>query len=108
LLIQTVSQNDNPQWHYHPDVVVTSACDDDGLQAQMLAELLRQRINSLSVVVDCSGTKLKRQHQTALQSQCRAIVTINEDGAIRLWDLATSEQTIVVEKELIDWLQQHR
>lgn len=108
LLIQTVSQNDNPHWHYHPDVVITSACDDDGLQAQLLAELLRQRIDNLSVLVDCSGTKLKRQHQTALQSQCRAIVTINENGAIRLWDLAKSEQTIVMEKELIDWLQQYR
>ncbi|HGD3512607.1 TPA: histidine--tRNA ligase [Klebsiella aerogenes] len=107
LLIQTVSQKDNPLWHFHPDVVITSECQDDGLRAQMLAELLRQRIEKLSVMVDCSGNKLKRQHQTALQSQCRAIITLNTDNEIRLWDLASSRQMTLEEKALIDWLQQH-
>lgn len=107
LLIQTVSPADNPQWHFHPDVVITSEHHDSGLKAQLLAELLRQRIDGLSVLVDCSNAKLKRQHQTALQSRCRAIVTLNTNGEIRLWDLSGSQQVTVSEKQLIDRLQ-HR
>ncbi|WP_075181838.1 histidine--tRNA ligase [Pantoea sp. 1.19] len=107
LLIQTVSTQDNPLWHFHPDVVITREREDEGLQAQLLAELLRQRIAGLSVLVDCSGGKLKRQHQTARQHQCKAIVTINNDGALRLWDLVASQQQQVSEQDLIGWLQRY-
>lgn len=107
LLIQTVSQQDNPLWHFHPDVVIANERQDDGLKAQLLAERLRQQIDGLSVLVDCSGAKLKRQHQTALQSQCQAIVTLNSGGEIRLWDLVSSQQMTLNEKDLIGWLQQH-
>lgn len=107
LLIQTVSHQDNPLWHFHPDVVIANECQDDGLRAQLLAERLRQQIAGLSVLVDCSGAKLKRQHQTALQSECQAIVTVNSNGEIRLWDLASSQQMAIDEKDLTGWLQQH-
>ncbi|BDH44573.1 histidine--tRNA ligase [Salmonella enterica subsp. enterica serovar Choleraesuis] len=106
LLIQTVSRQDNPQWHFCPDVVITSELQDSGLKAQLLAETLRQRVEGLSVLVDCSGAKLKRQHQNALQNKCKVIVTINADSGIRLWDLAASQQMDVTEKELVSWLQQ--
>ena len=108
LLIQAVSSQDNPQWHFCLDVVITSELQDSGLKAQLLADVLRQRVEGLNVLVDCSGTKLKRQHQTALQNQCKAIVTINAEGGIRLWDLAASQQMDVSEKALISWLQQYR
>ncbi|WP_297207159.1 histidine--tRNA ligase [uncultured Pluralibacter sp.] len=107
LLIQSVSQQDNPQWHFSPDVVITHEQQNDGVESQLLAELLRQRIVGLKVLVDCSGSKLKRQHQSALQSQCSAIVTINADSTIRLWDLPSSQQMTCDEKTLIEWLQQY-
>lgn len=93
LLIQTVHDGDNPHWHYHPDVVVTSELDDDGVQMMLLAEQLRQQSANLRVLADCSGARLKRQHQNALKSGCRFIVTLNADGAIRLWDLQQNQQT---------------
>ena len=107
LLIQTVYQSDNPYWHFRPSVVITHEMTDDGIYAQLLAEQLRQSVPHLSVVVDCSGNKLKRQHLTARQNQCQIIVTINGDGKIRLWDLAGSQQLTIGEKELIHWLEQH-
>ena len=107
LLIQTLQQTDNPFWHFHPRVVITNEIDDDGLYAQLIAEQIRQNINGLSVVVDCSGAKLKRQHHTARQNQCQIIVTMSHDRTIRLWDLISAQQLTVGEKELIKWLQQH-
>ncbi|MBT0717612.1 histidine--tRNA ligase [Rosenbergiella epipactidis] len=104
LLIQTLQDSDNPCWHFYPTVVVTNELDDDGLYAQLIAEDIRQNIIGLSVVVDCSGSKLKRQHHTARLNQCQIIVTINNDRTIRVWDLISAQQLTVGEKELMNWL----
>ncbi|QGX90428.1 histidine--tRNA ligase [Tatumella sp. TA1] len=107
LLIQTLQQNDNPLWHFSPNVVITNEMNDGGLYAQTIAEKIRSNINALSVVVDCSGSKLKRQHHTARQNQCQIIVTINKDHTLRMWDLSGAQQLTIGEKELINWLQKY-
>lgn len=83
-----------------PDVVVTSELTDGGVQALLLAEQLRRRFTSLRVLTDCSSARLKRQHQHALNRQCRMIITLNQDGQIRLWDLQNNHQLDVDEARL--------
>lgn len=92
LLLQTLTEGENAQWQSHPDVVVTHELDDEGVQVQMLANVLRHKLPNLRVMTDCTGTKLKRQHQNALKSGCQFILTINADGSIRLWDLLNNQQ----------------
>lgn len=92
LLLQTVYNGQNPQWQSHPDVVITSELGDGGIQVQLLACAIRRELPSLHVLTDCSGTKLKRQHQNALKSGCRFILTINAEKQTSLWDLQEKKQ----------------
>lgn len=92
LLLQTVYGDQAPQWQSHPDAVITSELKDGGIKVQMLACALRRGLPELRILTDCSDTKLKRQHQNALKSGCRFILTINADEQIRLWDLQNSQQ----------------
>lgn len=104
LLIKAVSGSENPLWQNHPDVVITSELNDEGVQTLLLAERLRRRLPGLRVLADCSGARLKRQHQNALKSQCRFIITLNADGQIRLWDLQNNEQNTLNNESLADYL----
>lgn len=106
LLIQAVSDKDNPQWHYRPDITITSELEDGNIRALLLAEFLRQRCPQRYISVDCSGARLKRQHQNALKSQGQYIVTLNRDGTLRLWDLASNQQSEVDDARLAEILQQ--
>lgn len=101
LLIQAVSDPENTRWHYAPDIIVTSELDDSNVQSVMLAERLHQHLPEKHILVDCSGTKLKRQHQTALQSRCRYIITLNKNGDIRLWSLRDNTQEAFTPEQLI-------
>ncbi|OON39337.1 histidine--tRNA ligase [Izhakiella australiensis] len=107
LLIQTVTHDHHPDWHFRPDAVITSELDDDGVQTLMLAESLRQQHSALNILVDCSGAKLKKQHQTALKTHCKYIITLNKDDEIRLWNLSDNTQTAVDEKQLAAQLSKH-
>jgi len=104
LLIQTVCDTTHAQWRDAPDVIVTSELADSGVQSLLLAEYLRQNLSDLHILVDCSGTKLKRQHQTALNSHCRFIITLNSNGEIRLWELLNNMQRTLSRTQLIDHL----
>lgn len=99
LLLQTLKEGENIQWQSNPDVVVTNELGDGGVQAQMLANMLRHKLPNLRVMTDCTGTKLKRQHQNALKTNTHLILTINADGSIRLWDLLNNQQE---EMEVVD------
>lgn len=98
LLIQSLYDSNYPQWKSCPDVVVTSELEDGGVGALLLADKLRQHNPSLNVMVDCSGNKLKRQHQSALASGCQTILTLNNTGEIRLWYTADNRQCSVTEQ----------
>ncbi|RWR03351.1 histidine--tRNA ligase [[Pantoea] beijingensis] len=99
LLLQVVYGDQNPQWQTHPDVVITSEMDDDGVCAQLLACTLRRDLPSLNILTDCSDAKLKRQHQNALKSGCRYIITVNADKQIRFWNLQDNRQeTLIIEE----------
>lgn len=100
LLLQTVYDGLNPQWQFHPDVVITSELEDGGIQVQVLACALRRDLPGLRVLTDCSGTKLKRQHQNALKSGCRFILTINAEQQIRLWDLQNNQQNLLAIQDI--------
>lgn len=102
LLLKTVRDVESQNWHFRTDVIITSEMSDDGVSSLMLGEKLRQHYSNLHVLVDCSGSKLKKQHQTALKSNCHYIVTLNNNGVIRLWDLATNEQKTLTETQLIE------
>ena len=92
LLLQTVCDGQNPQWQSAPDIAITSELNDGGIRAQMLACQLRRDLPGLNVLTDCSGAKLKRQHQNALKSGCQYILTINYDENLRLWNLQNNQQ----------------
>ncbi|MBS0877559.1 MULTISPECIES: histidine--tRNA ligase [unclassified Tatumella] len=94
LLLLLAATNRTVTDHRHvPDIVVTSELSDGGISALLLAEQLRRRFTTLRVLTDSSGARLKRQHQNALNSQCRIIITLNHDGHIRLWDLQSQQQS---------------
>ena len=92
LLLQTVCDGQNPQWQSAPDIAITSELNDGGIRAQMLACQLRRDLPGLNVLTDCSGAKLKRQHQNALKSGCEYILKINYDENLRLWNLQNNQQ----------------
>ncbi|MGK3143599.1 histidine--tRNA ligase [Pantoea sp. C2G6] len=102
LLIQTVCDTTHPQWRDAPDAIITSERNDSGVQSLLLADFLRQNLPDLHILVDCSGAKLKRQHQTALSSGCRYIITLNSNGETRLWEPLNNRQLTLTQSQLIE------
>lgn len=92
LAATNVCDGQNPQWQSAPDIAITSEPVDGGIRAQMLACQQRRDLPGLNVLTDCSGAKLKRQHQNALKSGCQYILTINYDENLRLWNLQNNQQ----------------
>lgn len=95
LLIQTVGADYHIE--HSPDVVITYEDSDDYVNALALAHEIRQNHEHLRVYSDFSGGKLKRQHQRALKSNCRVVVTLNSDGRVGLW-APDSDKNITVER----------
>ncbi|MGV3344486.1 histidine--tRNA ligase [Enterobacteriaceae bacterium LUAb1] len=83
----------------HPDIVVTCADPEKTPYALLLANTLRHHFTGLNILSDFSGSKLKRQHATALKSGCRFIVTLNDHDNVGLWDLAGNKQQILSAEE---------
>ncbi|CAH0532736.1 Histidine--tRNA ligase [Vibrio stylophorae] len=98
LLIQTVGADKHVA--QVPDVVVTYEDSEHHIDALGLAHEIRQQHEQLRVYSDFAGGKLKRQHQRALKSNCRVIVTLNGDGGIGLW-APQAEQSVTVERHLL-------
>ncbi len=98
LLIQTVDSDKNIA--NKPDIVVTYEETTANIAALVLANRIRQHLPQLQILSDFSGSKLKRQHNNALKTGCRYIITLNADGKIGLWDLLKDRSETVAEEEI--------
>ncbi|HAT1684042.1 TPA: histidine--tRNA ligase [Klebsiella oxytoca] len=82
-----------------PDIVITS----EGLLTEhlIISDRLRNEVPYLNVSTDCSGSKIKRQHENAINSGCQYILTVRNDHVLSLWKLKERENSLLTLDELI-------
>lgn len=96
LLLQSIKPDSVCQ---SPDIVITS----EGINNEhiIISDRLRSAVPSLNVSTDLSGNKIKRQHENAINSGCRYILTIRSDHILSLWKLSERENILLTIDELI-------
>lgn len=100
LLIQTVGGGKDI--HNNPEIVVTYDGQEKNVAALLLAHQLRQRLPQYKILSDLSGAKLQRQHNNALKSGCRYIISVNQNGDIGYWDLLNKQSEVLPVEKIID------
>ncbi|HAK6119654.1 TPA: histidine--tRNA ligase [Salmonella enterica] len=83
LLVQTI--NGNIDYHKTPDIVVTS--ENNTNNHVIISNELRKRFPDQKIITDCSHARIKKQHENAIASGCKCIITLQTDNCINLWDL---------------------
>lgn len=100
LLIQTVGAAQDI--HNNPDIVVTYDGQDKSVAALLVANKLRHSLPQLKILSDFSGSKLKSQHNNALKSGCKYIITVNSNGELGYWDLLNKQSEVLSESAIIE------
>ncbi|ECG5644040.1 histidine--tRNA ligase [Salmonella enterica subsp. enterica serovar Poona] len=96
LLVQSVKPDPVCQ---SPDIVITA----EGISAEhiIISDRLRNTVPGLNVSTDFSGSKIKRQHENAINSGCQYILTVRSDHILSLWKLSERENVLLTTDELI-------
>ncbi|ELD4018252.1 histidine--tRNA ligase [Salmonella enterica] len=83
----------------NPDLVITA----EGMLTEhiLISDRLRSEVPGLNIRTDCSGSKIKRQHENAINSGCRYILTVRKDYVLSLWKLNERENVLLTSDELI-------
>ncbi|ECU9386504.1 histidine--tRNA ligase [Salmonella enterica subsp. enterica serovar Newport] len=82
-----------------PDIVITP----EGILTEhvIISDRLRNDVPGLNISTDCSGSKIKRQHENAINCGCQYILTVRNDHVLSLWKLRERENVLITIDELI-------
>ncbi|ENY2692595.1 hypothetical protein ACFWZC_004942, partial [Salmonella enterica] len=59
-----------------PDIVVTS--EDTGSSNVITSNVLRNEFPELKIITDCSKLKIKKQHENAIGTGCKYVITLQK------------------------------
>ncbi|EHL4602896.1 histidine--tRNA ligase [Salmonella enterica subsp. enterica serovar Glostrup] len=100
LLIQTI--NGGIKFNKAPDIVVTS--EDTGSSHVMISNILRNEFPELKIIADCSKSRIKKQHENAVGSGCKYIITLQKDDMMNLWDLEKHKRFSLTIGDVISYI----
>ncbi|EHF6764647.1 histidine--tRNA ligase, partial [Salmonella enterica] len=100
LLIQTI--NGDIKFNKAPDIVVTS--EDTGSSHVIISNILRNEFPELKIIADCSKSRIKKQHENAVGSGCKYIITLQKDDMMNLWDLEKHKRFSLTIGDVISYI----
>lgn len=101
LLIQTINGDIN--FNRPPDIVVTS--EDTGSSHVIISNVLRNEFPELKIITDCSESKIKKQHENAIGTGCKYVITLQKNNIMNLWDLEKHKRFSLTVGDVISYIE---
>ncbi|ECK0672431.1 histidine--tRNA ligase, partial [Salmonella enterica subsp. diarizonae] len=101
LLIQTINGDIN--FNRPPDIVVTS--EDTGSSNVIISNVLRNEFPELKIITDCSKLKIKKQHENAIGTGCKYVITLQKNNIMNLWDLEKHKRFSLTVGDIISYIE---
>ncbi len=78
-----------------PDITITTESPQQNEKALAVAHNIRRQLPKLQVLTDLSHSKIKRQHNRALKTGAKLIITLNDNDQVGLWYPKTNQSLTV-------------